>query len=152
MAPAFFQYSTEQEVQQHYEDTYCKAPIITFDGIPVYFPSAVFRHAFYESSNRRGNKDVFSQPRAERIDWIKHALQDPAANRYQGWDGKKKRYVPSRRVTVIVNDFVVVIRLTKKRDGTLKGHFVTCYVANNSINKIRQSPEWDKVTCLADLA
>ena len=36
----------------------------------------------------------------------------------------------------------------KKADGTLKANFVTCYDANNSIGKIRQSPLWNKQDCL----
>ena len=50
---------------------------------------------------------------------------------------------PARRVSVVYENYVVIIQLSKKHDGTLKGHFKTAYVADNSIGKIRNSPKWN---------
>jgi hypothetical protein len=149
--PPLVGYTTEDEYRTHYEATYCNGPIITFDNIPVYFSESKFRHAFYESSRRDGQKDQFSHARASRIDWIAYALQNPNSERYQGWDRVKRRNDPTHRVAVVVNDYVVIIRLKKKRDGSLKADFVTCYVADNSIDQIRQNPEWDMGACLRAL-
>ena len=82
------------------------------------------------------------------MDWIAATLADPTAVRFQGWDKKKGRHDATRCVSVVFGDFVVVIRLSKKADGTLKANFVTCYEADNSIGKIRQSPLWNKEDCL----
>ena len=76
------------------------------------------------------------------MDWIATALADPATACFQGWDRKNKRYDARRRVAVVMQDFVIVISLSKRRDGSLKANFVTCYRAENSIGKIRQSPRW----------
>jgi hypothetical protein len=46
------------------------------------------------------------------------------------------------RVHVAYDDYVVVIQLMKKRNGSLEGEFRTAYVADNSIGKIRSSPRW----------
>lgn len=151
MIPPLVTYATEDEYRQHFVDTYCRGPLLSYDGIPVYFRQDRFSHAFFECSQRDGCKDVFSTSRAERIDWIAFALRDPGAELYAGWYSGGQRYDHSRRLTVVVNDFVVIIRLKKKKDGFLKGEFVTCYVADNSIGKIRQSPRWNLQACLAAL-
>ena len=44
------------------------------------FRKGKFAHDFYESSKRDEAKDRFSWRCAERFDWIKGALHDPAAN------------------------------------------------------------------------
>ena len=132
----------------HYERTLCRGEIVTHDGIPVFFRKEAFDHAFFESSGRRGEKDVFSLVRAERMEWVAAALADPSAQRFQGWHARTKRYDPTRRVTVIMGDFVVVIALSRRRDGKLKGAFLTCYQADNSIAKIRASPPWSLEDCL----
>ncbi|MCK9371909.1 MAG: hypothetical protein M0P91_01825 [Sulfuricurvum sp.] len=148
MAPPFVQYDTPVEYKTHYEVNYCQRPIMTFDGINVFFGKDKFEHAFYESSDRRGSKDTFSDERAKRINWIKDTLENPNAVLYQGWDFKTKQYKPDGRVSVVYGDFVVVIRLSLNKSGVLKGNFVTCYEADNSISKIKSSPLWDKKECL----
>ncbi len=148
MFPELVIYETVDEYRQHYEKYYCKRPVITFDGIRVFFPKNKFTHAFYESSDRRGAKDVFSLQRAQRIDWIKNTLQCKEATLYQGWNARKKSYFADGRVSVVYENFVVIIRLSLKKDGSLKGNFVTCYQADNSINKIRMSPLWHLDECL----
>jgi len=152
MPPALVKYLTLAEYQNHYENKYCRAPVTTFDNIPVFFKKETFAHAFFESSGRRGEKDIFSPLRAERIDWIDHALKDLSIVRYQGWDNKKKRYDPTWRVSLVVNDFVVVLRLTKGTTQPLKANFVTCFHPDTpSYNKLIKAPHWDVTACLAAL-
>lgn len=133
--------------RQHFEGTYCRGVITTHDGIRVYFRRDDFNHAFFESSGRRGENDIFSRVRAERMDWIAAALADPTAACFQGWIKKAKRYDATRRVAVVMQDFVVVIAISRRRDGLLKASFVTCYRADNSINKILASPRWTMEDC-----
>ncbi len=149
--PRLLEYETEAEYRAHYERVYCRGTVTTFDGIVVYFRADKFDHAFYESSARDGRKDQFSFERAERIDWIKATLETPEANLYQGWDKWKERYDLGRRVCEIYEDFVVIIEIRQTRSGKLKGDFVTCYTADNSIGKIKRSPEWTEGKCRAEL-
>lgn len=151
MSPSFILYDTPDEYKAHYEEHYCKKPIITFDDIPVFFPKDKFSHAFYESSDRRGSKDLFSLERSKRIEWIRLTLESREALLFQGWDSKKKCYHPDSRVSVVYDNFVVVIRLSLKRNGKLKANFITCYQADNSIGKIKNSPIWDKEECMKEL-
>ncbi|MDR4496348.1 MAG: hypothetical protein MRK02_00190 [Candidatus Scalindua sp.] len=144
-------YETETEYRKHFERIYCRGKVLTFDEIRVYFQANKFDHAFYESSARDGKKDRFSFARARRIDWIKATLEASDANIYQGWDKQKKRYDPGRRVCTVYEDFVVIIEIRQKKYGELKGNFVTCYKADNSIDKIRMSPVWTEKTCRDEL-
>lgn len=146
--PPLVIYSTETEYRRHYERVYCDGEVTTFDGIRVYFSPSSFDHAFFESSNRDGRKDVFSTIRAQRIDWIKATLENPQAEVYEGWNKGSRSYDNTRRVSVVYENFVVIIALSLKRNGSLKGNFITCFQANNSINKIRQSPKWSRQSCL----
>lgn len=142
--PKLLHLQTIEDYRKYYAQKYCKKPIITFDGIPVYFSKSKFDHAFFESSRRDKNKDQFSLTRAKRIDWIEATLTNPKANLYQGWDKKRKRYDPRWRVNVIYEDYVVVLQIRIKKSGFLKAEFRTAYVADNSIDKIRKFPEWKK--------
>lgn len=148
MSDDFIEYETMFEYKMHYENHYCRTPIITFDGIRVFFDKNRFEHAFFESSNRDGNKDLFSEERALRIDWIKKTLLSNEALLYKGWNKKDKLYNSDERVAVVIDNFVVVIRLSLNRKGVLKGKFITCYEATNSILKIKTSPQWDKNQCM----
>ncbi len=99
----------------------------------------------FESSRRDGIKDLFSRQRAERIDWIKATLTNPAADFYTGWDSARKRHDNSHRVAVVYQEFVVIIRLRRDRGGGIvAADFVTAYLAENSIAKIRSAPRWTK--------
>jgi len=138
----------ETAYRAHYERTLCRGGIITHDHIPVFFAKDTFDHAFFESSDRRGAKDIFSHERAMRMDWIPAALADPNADCFQGWLRKEKRYDPTRRVVVVVDDFVIVIGIRMNRRNELKARFITCYLADNSIGKIRRSPRWNLQECL----
>jgi len=138
--PPLVKYDTVDEYRQHYERKYCRGAISTFDYISVRFRKNRFNHCFFESCKRNQQKDQFSRLRAERIDWIKAALQDPSAELYVGWDKRKRAYDNSRRVAVAVNNYVVVIRLT----GQQGAQFVTAYVADspNTIKRIRNCLKW----------
>lgn len=86
--------------------------------------------------------------RAQRIDWIKATLEHPTAALFEGWDKTSRQYDATRRVAVVYEDFVVVVAMRLKQDGSLKANFVTCYQADNSIGKIRSSPVWSRAACL----
>jgi len=130
----------------HFKNIYCRRPIVTFDGIEVRFRTSKFNHCFFESSRRDGNKDRFSAKRAERMDWIKVALQDAGAERYLGWDKTRRSYDRSRRVTVVMGNYVVVIEMTGKN----KADFVTAFVADttaprgrrSTLDLIKAGPKW----------
>ncbi len=83
---------------------------------------------------------MFSLKRAMRMDWIPAALADPNVPCFQGWNRNKRRYDPTWRVAVVVDDFVIVIGIRRSRSGVMKADFITCYRADNSIGKILQSP------------
>ena len=150
--PPLLEYDSVREYKKHYERVYQRGDIRTFDGIRVYFRPQKFGHAFYENSQRRkGPKDEFSPDRAQRMDWIKATLENPDAKLYQGWNKDTKCYDEDRRVSVVYEDFVVVVELSFNQKGELKGNFVTCYVADRSIGQIKGSPEWELDKCLNKL-
>lgn len=124
----------------HYKQVYCAGPIPTFDGIMVRFDKRDFLHLFFESSNRDGNKDSFSPRRAERIDWIKAALQDPAAELFQGYDNVKKTALPDSRVCLVSGDYVVVIDILDVK----KAKIITAFVIDDPevLKEIKGSPKW----------
>jgi hypothetical protein len=143
----FVDYDNPLDYLRHYERIYCSGPIKTFDGIWVRFRKSRFRHDFYESTRRNRVKDQFSTERARRIDWIKKVLQDSNAELYQGWDKKNKRHDPKSRVALVVDGYVVVIRLT----GPNKADFVTAYVPGkkptgrqkvSTLDRIKSGPKW----------
>lgn len=150
--PALLVYETVADYKRHYEKHYQRGTIVTADGIRIYFKPQKFGHAFYENSQRKtGPKDEFSQVRAQRMDWIKATLESPVARVYMGWNKVERSFNEDRRVSVVYEDFVVVIELSLSKEGVLKGNFVTCYVADQSIDRIEQSPLWDKAKCLKKL-
>lgn len=145
----------EAAYREHFVATYTRSPQtfrLAVGTAPVYFAAHNFDHAFFESTQRDGFKDVFSLQRAQRMDDIATALADSTIERRAGWDKDSKSHHHSKCVTVAVDDFVVVIRLGLTQKGFLKGKFVTCYVADNSIGKIRKAPLWDQAICMHELA
>lgn len=150
--PSFLILNTPREYREYYESNYQRGTVVTFDGVRIFFKPEKFGHAFYENSQHKaGAKDVFSPERAKRMSWIKLTLEHPQSDLFKGWNKATKQYDDDRRVSVVFGDFVVVIQLSLKSDGSLKGNFITCYVADNSINKIRNSPKWDRDKCLLNL-
>lgn len=143
MRPPLVKYATIEEYKEHFIRKYCSNPIITFDGYSVKFYHDMFEHAFFESSDRRGCKDVFSEKRSERIDWIEDVLKDSSAELYMGFDNVKKRNDNSRRVAIINEDnYVVIIQIIRG----INAKFITAYVADspNTANQIRNNPKWVK--------
>lgn len=133
--PPLLQDKTPAEYRTFFEATYCHGPVITFDGIAVRFRKRDFNHCFFESVIEKD--DTFSPERAKRLLWIKTALQDPDADLYVGWDNKKKCLAHDRRVAIVVQNYVVIIRFT----GPKAAVFVTAFVAGEeSLRKIRMSP------------
>jgi hypothetical protein len=150
--PQLVHYSAAADYRAHYERFYCRGTITTADGIRVYFRPTTFDHAFFESPNRDGTKELaISMDRATRIDWIKATLENPRSSLLAGWNKVTKTYDHARRVAVVYEQFVVVVSLSLKKDDSLKANFVTCYQATNSIGKINTSPAWDVKQCLASL-
>lgn len=134
--PPLVYYEKEKEYRAHFERVYCQGPIQTFDKITVRFRKRDFDHCFFESVHTKD--DTFSIRRAERIDWIKVALEDTNAEHRVGWDNVRKRPFTDRRVAIVMGNYVVIIRI---RDP--KADFVTAYVADGgTIGKIRTNPQW----------
>jgi len=141
--PPLVKHKHQREYQQRFLRKYCSnRPITTHDGIQVKFHKSHFRHAFYEAANRQPrDKSVFSLERAERIDWIEVALADSAAQLHVGYDKRKRKPDPSRRVSVSNGNYVVVIEM-KKKGGAV---FVTAFCAGpRTLAKIKANPEWPK--------
>lgn len=145
MPPPLLILADEAAYQQHFVAKYCAVPLLTHDGIPVYFKRHAFYHAFFETVIFKN--DTFSPVRSQRMDWVELTLKDVASDRFQGWNPRIRQYDPVRRVDVVYEDFVVVLRLIKRQDGNLAAQFVTCFQADNSIGRIRQSPKWDRKAC-----
>ena len=141
-APPKIYYTTEQEYRGHFERVYCQQPITTFDNIRVRFRESDFDHCMFESSKRNTVKETFSRKRAERIDWIKATLADPLADMRQGWDKRRKRIAPERRVAIAHEEFVVIIAISKPKRGGYIADFVTAFLAENNILKIKAMPRW----------
>ena len=126
MLPPLVKYNTKEEYKSHFEKIYCNSLVTTFDEIKVRFRKKDFEHCFYESSKRNGEKDVFSEVRAERIDWIKAVLENPDADLRIGWDKKKKRYNKKRRVAIVVRNYVVVIALKSNNKEAVFYYCISC--------------------------
>lgn len=145
--PPFLILPGEAEYRTHFNNNYVRGLVQTRDGIRVHFKDSHFGHTFYESTQRDGVKDQFSQPRAQRMSWISHTLTDPNADWYLGWVRRNRSYDATRSATVACGDFVVVLRFRAKGTGEIVSNFVTCYHADNSIGKIRTSPAWHLAAC-----
>jgi hypothetical protein len=156
MTAAALLLADEQAYRSHYHAEFCSAPVMmnTSSGqIPVYFDPNTFDHAFFESANRDGVKDKdFSLTRACRMPLIVTALTGPGNEQFAGYDKKSKQVGHARIVCVVTaEDFVVVVRLGLTAAGTLRGNFVTCFYADNSIQKVRSNPLWDESLCNQEL-
>jgi hypothetical protein len=139
--PPLVHYQTEDEYFQHFCKVYCsRGSIATFDGIGVDFYPDQFKHAFRESANRwEGDKSVFATRRAERMDWIKWALENSQAELFQGWNKNIGAYDPKRRACIVIRNYVVVIQMKAER----RAFFITAYIADpDTLRKIRNGPRW----------
>jgi len=139
--PPLIQHATEAECRAHFERVYCQGPLATFDGIQVRFRKRDFNHCFFESVNEKD--DTFSLRRAERVDWIKAALEDPTADLRIGWDNKRKALATDRRVAIVLHDYLVVIRISN--DDAQRAEFVTAFVGGRrAILQARRNPPWPR--------
>lgn len=131
---------TEDELRKIWQEEYCDQVIHTFDNILVKFYQEMFDHVFYESSSRKTkDKAIISLNRLEKIYWIKETLMDPDAILKKGWDAAKKDFYKDRRVAIVKENYIVIIRFT----GLLKARFVTAY-EKDDISKILNSPDFER--------
>jgi len=80
--------------------------------------------------------------------WVKTTLQDPKSERFVGWDSAKKRYDDSRRVAIVMGNYIVVIALLREKER--QARFITAYVGDtvrkkgrlSTIELIRSGPIW----------
>lgn len=124
-----------------FKSNYCaQGTVTTVGGLVVKFRERHFKHAFYQAADRkRGDKSVFSRERAERMDWIEVALRDATAELHVGYDNKKKRLCPERRVSISNANYVVICEIEKSGDAS----FVTAFPAGPStLAKVRRNPKW----------
>tara|TARA_R100001369_G_scaffold92542_1_gene138216 strand:- start:1842 stop:2231 length:390 start_codon:yes stop_codon:yes gene_type:complete len=116
--------------------------ISSFDSIRVQFYENDFDHCFYESAHRRQrDKSILSLNRLEKIFWIKDAIEDADAILKAGWLRDEKRYDNGRRLTLVKDNYVVIVRLITE----VKARFVTAYEVTDedSLEKIIGSPKWE---------
>jgi len=138
--PPLRKFDTEAQYREYFKQKYCISPLLTYDGIRVRFTERDFGHAFYTSArSAKPDKSVFSFERAERIDLIEAVLQDSNASLHFGWNNKKKRADPTRRVAIGKRNYIVVIQMMKSGNA----RFITAFPANNrTVLKINGSPKW----------
>ena len=143
--PPLVKYDSAAKYRDHFEKVYCRNPLLTFDGIQVRFRKRDFNHCFFESVESKD--DTFSRERAERLDWIKAAIEDSSSKLRLGWDKKKKRYDRKRRVAIVMGNYIVVISIT----SGLEADFCTAFLADTKPRKgqnfstlelILMGPEW----------
>ncbi len=143
--PPLLKLKDELAYRAHFKAVYCQSTIPTFDDIEVRFRKDDFDHCCYKTERGGRRKTVFCPTRAERIDWIKFALQDPNADLRVGWDHVRKQNLPNRRVAIISGNYVVIIDILKCRR---RARLVTTFVADsgpgNTLSKIKRSPKWHR--------
>jgi len=131
---------SEVDLRKIWRDEYCEQDIFTFDKVQVKFYEDMFDHAFFESADRvEKDKSVLSLNRLEKIHWIKETLQDKDAILKKGWDTKNKVYFEDRRVAIVKENYVVIIRFT----GLLKAKFITAY-EKDDVENILKSPDFER--------
>lgn len=140
--PTLLNLNTPADYCTHFRHLYCRSGNVTHDNFTIAFRADIVDHCLYESSKRDKIKDRFSVPRANRLEWIQDALIDPQWPMHFGWDKVKRRIDYSRRVTIVGDEFVVVLRLAQR---VARGGFVTCFVADRrTVQSIRSGPVWTK--------
>lgn len=144
MLPPLLKLKNELEYKSHYIENYCNKEIKTHDGIVVKFFEDTFEHAFYKRTKKtwKARKDIFSEERGERMDWIKYVLNDPTITPKKGYDKAKQSYDYTRRVAFLNSEnYLVVIYINRNGEGK----FVTAYLVDNeeAADKIRNSPNWE---------
>jgi hypothetical protein len=134
---------TESDYLEYFIENYCRQEIFTKDGIRIRFRKSHFYHAFFETTI--SHKDCFSIERAQHMPEIKKILQSKNSRCHCGWDSKKHRIDPHKRVSYILGPFVVIVLLHRNKDtGVISGEFITCFEAEDiTFNRIKADPIWD---------
>lgn len=141
-APPLRHYYNEAEYKFHYRDLYCREEHYTREGDQVQFFEPQFDHAFQDTCRLTNGKIGFCHKRAERIDWIAVALQDSGTSWHTGWDAKKQRFNPMRRVGVAFETYVVVLEFRPEKNCY---KFITAFVAELwYVRKVLASAAWAK--------
>ena len=129
LKPHLIKEDLEAKMRKLWHEEYCVKPIITFDNVIVHFYDDMFDHCFFESYNRvEKDKSILSLNRLEKMLWIKDTLHD-----------KEKKYYSDRRVAIVKQNYVVIIRFT----GYLKAKLVTAY-EKNDIDNVINGPDFTK--------
>jgi hypothetical protein len=130
----------DRNYRAHFEAQYCRAPVLTFDGIAVQFFPEMFDHAFYrDSSPTAQDKAVFDLQRAQRMDWIRAVLADPSVELY-------RRVMPNSKVRRIALEsttlYTVIIQMDPRSSS--RARFITAYVVDSAsaLAKMRANPRW----------
>ncbi|WP_297995115.1 hypothetical protein [uncultured Clostridium sp.] len=144
MLPPLLKLKNESEYKNYYIENYCNKEIKTHDGIVVKFFEDRFEHSFYKRTKKtwKSKKDIFSQERGERMDWIKYVLNDPTITPKKGYDKATQSYDSTRRVAFLNSEnYLVVIYINQNGEGK----FITAYLVDNenAADKIRNSPNWE---------
>ena len=140
--PDLVEYDSEEEYREHFRRCYVNAatPILTVDGVPVRFFEDTFDHAFFEASDRRtGEKDQFSKDRAERIDWIRFAIEEGGRVEYFEWTDDRGN---ERRELLLGGSYLVVLQFRGKTRNWAK--FVTAFPHDNP-DRIRHDSNKQRV-------
>lgn len=138
--PDLLNYKYEDEYRDHFKKVYCSGPIVTFDGIEVRFRMNDFLHLFYKENHSDRKRDVFVYQRAERLEWIKAALEDDEASLFFGWDTAKRRVFYDRRVAVVQTNYCVIVNHTDVN----KANIITAFVLDQTaLEKVRKNEYWD---------
>ena len=133
--------------REYFRTNFCVAPLSTFDSLSVSFYPEVFNHAFFrDSSPRSKDKAVFDHYRAERMEWIRHILQDHNVELY-------RRVMTSstchghgsavRRLALESAELYLVVIQIDPNDATC-ARFITAYLVDsvNALRNIRSNPVW----------
>jgi hypothetical protein len=139
--PSLLKLKDEAEYREHFRKYYAgmQSPIVTHDGLTVYFFLDNFDHAFFTNSPGSPVKDTFALDRAERMMWVKNILQDPSVELY-------RRIMPNGKVRRIALDasipYTVIIQINKKKPNIAK--FITAYIVNSpsALTKMCSNPKW----------
>lgn len=131
---------SEADLRQLWKEVYCETEIITFDNVLVKFYEDMFDHVFFESADRiEKDKSILSYNRLEKMLWIKDVLMDSTAILKMGWNTKDKEYFKDRRLAIVKDNYVVIIRFT----GLFKAKLVTAY-EKTDIDNILDSPDFER--------
>lgn len=137
-------YTTEEEYKNHFIEIFVNnSPILTHDGIEVFFWESDFEHAFYQRSEKSwaSKKSTFSLNRATKMDYILDMLNDSSLIAYQGYDKACNSHDNESRSVVLTTEMLLLVI---RHAGPNKARFKTMFVIDNQITlkKIISNPIW----------